>query len=153
MTKLPAVGRVDNIDDVDLDPIEVPVVGYTIEKEEIEEVFRFRPVQPAGATLDILLYVSVDGSTPVAKVMHFLEECVLAEDRERWRDFLNDPAIMIEQSVLAQLYRALMEVYAARPTMPSSALSGGGKPGGRTSRAASAAKASGGGKKKTPSSS
>lgn len=142
MTKLPAVGRVEDPQELDLDPIEIPVVGYTLRREEAEETFSFRPVQPAGATIDILLSLTESGSVPVPKIMGFLQECLVTSDRDRWNDFLNDPDIMVEQSTLAQLYQALMEVYANRPTLRSSASGGGGRPVKRTSTAARAARAS-----------
>lgn len=142
MTRLPAIGRVADTEEIDLDPIEVPVIGYTLDKTEVEEVFKFRPVQPAGATINILLATGAGGAIPIAEVMQFLQDCLLAEERERWSDFLNDPGIMIEQSVLGILYRELMEVYANRPLLRWSDSGGGGKPAGQTSPAARVARGS-----------
>lgn len=140
--KLPVIGRVAVVEDLDLDPIEVPVVAYTIDRKEVEETFRFRPMQPAGATLDILKATGPNGEAPTALVMQFLDECLLEEDRDSWELFLHRPDLMIEQSVLAQIYRGISEVYANRPTPAWSESDGGGSVAGPTSPAAPRAKAS-----------
>lgn len=147
--RLPAIGRVEDVSELNVDPIEVPLVAYTSDREEVEEVFRFRPAQPAGATLDVLMATGADGKLPTQMIFRFLDECLVEEDRVKWRVFLDRPDLIIEQSVLAQVYRGIMEVYAARPTPRWSDSGGGGSPAGPASQAAARSKASGGSKKKT----
>lgn len=138
---LPAIGRVEDPTTLDLDVINVPVVGYTMDREEVEEVFRFRPMQPAGASLDILKATSGDGSVPIAPVMRYLDSCLMEDDLASWHEFLHRPDVMIEQTVLVKIYQAISEVYAARPTPRWSGSGGGGpktprtSPGARRSRA------------------
>lgn len=148
--KLPAIGRVENVDDLDLDPIEVPVIAYMLNKEEVEQTFRFRPVQPAGAALDILKATGADGGVPVGVVMRFLDECVLAEDREAWELFLHRADLVIDQAILVRIYQAVSEVYSDRPTPRWSDSDGGGSASATTSLAAVPSAASASKKRTSP---
>lgn len=79
--ELEPIGRVDDPDDLDLEPIIIPIVGYIRlpggGREEVIERIEFRPVQPTGAGLAVLRQTRADGNVPVAPVMKFLDACVL----------------------------------------------------------------------------
>jgi hypothetical protein len=140
--ELEAIGRVEHPEELELEPITIPIVGYTREKEEVIQPVNFRPVQPTGAALDVLRMTNVKGDVPVAPVMRFLDECVVEEDRKSWDDFLNDPTVYIEQDTLIQLYRVLTEVYSSRPTAQRSVSHNGRVTSRTTSRAAASKKVS-----------
>ncbi len=140
--ELEPIGRVDNLEDFDLDPIVVPIVGYTIDKEEVIQPIRFRPVQPTGAGLAILRQTRPDGNVPIGPVLHFLDECIMFDDRDLWEKFVNDETIFIEQTTLIELYKRLTEVYAARPTTRRSASPGTRPSSTPTSRAVARSRAS-----------
>ncbi len=140
--ELDPVGRVENPAELDLEPIVIPVVGYTREGKEVVEKAQFRPVAPAGQTVAVLRVMSPSGGVPVGQMMGFLDACVLEDSRESWKTFLDRPDVEIEQSTLVRVYGALMEAYAARPTMPPASSAGGGERTKQTSQGASRAKAS-----------
>jgi hypothetical protein len=140
--ELEPIGRVENPDDLDFEPIVIPVVGYTRKGKEVLHKAQFRSVAPAGQTVAVLRNMAPSGGVPAAQMMTFLDACVLAEDREAWNAFLDNSEVEIEQSTLVRVYAALMETYAARPTMPPGDSSGTGKTTKQTSRAASRSRAS-----------
>src|SRR3954453_14773074 len=125
--ELKPIGRVKDIDELILEPIIIPVIGYTMDKEEVEERFVFRPVQPAGAAMDVLRLTLPNGNVPINTVMHYLDSCLLDEEQlQRWNEFLERSDVMIEQNVLVEIYKALTEAYAARPTLQWSGSPTGG---------------------------
>ncbi len=139
--KLDPIGRVEKPDEMDLDPIVIPVVGYTLDREEVVEEIRFRPMQPAGAAFDLLANANADGEVPIRAIMRFLEKCVMPDDAQKFRDHLDRDDLVFDHGVMMQIHVALNEVYAARPTTLRSASSGGGQPTKRTSRAAARSQA------------
>ena len=140
--ELEPIGRVEDPESLDLDPIIIPIVGYTIDKEEVIQPIRFRPVQPTGAGLAVLRQTLPNGNVPIAPVMKFLDECILSDDKELWEKFLNDETVFIEQDTLVEVYKAITAVYAARPTMRRSGSVGGRPSSTPTSRAAARSRAS-----------
>jgi hypothetical protein len=133
--ELEPVGRVDNPDALDMSPIVVPIVGYTLDKQEVTQRVRFVPVQPAGPGLDVITATGNEDASVVA-ILRYLEACVLPDDREVWVEFLHRPDVMVEQVTLVKVFQALTEVYAGRPTIPSADSSGGRTPDDTTSAAA-----------------
>lgn len=141
--ELEPIGRVDDVNDLDLEPVIAPIVAYERKsKLEVIEKFRFRPMAPAGATFDVLRAMGPNGETPVSLIMAYLDASVLPEDSEALQEFLHRADIEIDPTTVAKVYRALSEVYGARPTMPSANSSGTGKPTKRTSVGVSRAQAS-----------
>jgi hypothetical protein len=140
--ELDPVGRVENPEELDFEPIVIPVVGYTRDHKEVVEKARFRPLPPAGQTVEVLRSMAPNGGVRASQMMSFLDACVLEDGREAWAAFLDSPDVEIEQATLAGVYSALMEAYAARPTMPPASSAAGGKKTKQTSQAASRAKAS-----------
>lgn len=139
----PVFGRVADIEEYDLEPIRITLIGYRLDKTEVAREFRFRPVQPAGATLDIVKAMDGAGRVPTSLVMEYLDESLLADERVDWDLFLRDPEVMIEQTVLAQLYQHLTEMYTGRPTPPPFVSSGGGSRTGGGSQGARGGRGSG----------
>jgi hypothetical protein len=136
------IGRIADPAQLDLDPLELVLVGYTLEREEVSQPLRFRPVIPAGAQLEVIRHTLPNGNVPAPQVIAFVEECVLAEDLDAFREFLHRPDVMIASETVIELYRTLTEFYAARPTRQRSASASGGQRARRTSRAAARSAAS-----------
>lgn len=135
--KLPVFGRVADPNALDLEPIEAPVVGYTLDKQEVLQVVRFRPMSPTWGALEMARHTDAEGNVPTATAIDFLESCVLAEDSDTWRTFLQRPDVFIEESTVLDLYRAVLEVYGNRPTQRSSdSASGASQPGATSTDAA-----------------
>jgi hypothetical protein len=141
MTEL-VFGEVENPDDLNLDPIVVEVVGYTIDHKRESEVFRFRPMAPTWLSMDLARKHSASGQVNEADAGDFLDHCMLEEDRPKWIAFLSRDDLMIEMTTILKVYNAISEVYVARPTTAPSASSGGRARTTRTSRAGARSKAS-----------
>lgn len=125
MPELPAVGRVENPDELDLDPIVVPVVGYTLDRQEVVEKFTFRPTMPAGEWFDIVNDADNLGVITDHKLARYLLAALVDDkERERWSTFLHRNDIIFPVSRLGDLYSTLTEYYAARPTMRPAASRG-----------------------------
>lgn len=136
------IGRLENPEEQDLEPLAVTLVGYTLEHKEVAETFRFRPLIPAGAQLEIIRHTDTNGNVPLKQIVDFLEECVLPDDLDGFVAFLHRRDIEIEQGTVIALYRQLTEFYADRPTRRLSASASTGRPARRTSRAAARSAAS-----------
>jgi hypothetical protein len=138
--KLEPIGRVENPEDLDVEPIVIPVVAYTTERKEIVEEIASRPYLPTGAAFAMLR--TTDGTSDPTLVMKYLDKCVLPTSTAQWRAFLDRDDIFIEMSTLTDVYKALIEVYGARPTMRRASSTTGRTSTKRTSQGASRAKAS-----------
>jgi len=136
------IGRVQNPEELDLEPLELTIVGYTLDHKEVAETFHFRPVMPAGAQLEIIRHTNEIGNVALPAVVKFVEECLVEGELEAFTAFLHRPDVMIVPGTIVDLYRALTEYYAARPTRLSSASASGGSAAKRTSRASARSAAS-----------
>lgn len=135
-------GRVENPEELDLEPIEIEITGYTLDREPVSQIVRFRPAMPVGSTIDIIRYTDAKGNVPQAKVIDFLDACPIDEDKELWKDFLDRTDVMIEFQTLLDVYMAVVEVYSARPFTLRSGSSGGTSSTKPTSKAAADYRAS-----------
>jgi hypothetical protein len=135
-------GRVDNPDDLDLAPIVVKIVGYTMGHEEVTETVRFRPMAPTWLSMDLARKHSATGQVNEADAGEFLDHCMLEEDRPKWVAFLSRDDLMIEMTTVLKVYNAISEVYVARPTTAPPVSSGGRAKTTRTSRAGARSRAS-----------
>lgn len=136
------IGRVDNPEELDLEPLALTLVGYTLEAQEVAETFRFRPTIPTGAALNVIRHTGQDGNVPLGPVLDYVDKCLLEPDQEPFRAFLDRDDVMIQGNALVDLYRALVEFYSARPTQPPSASASTGSRAKRTSRAGARSAAS-----------
>ena len=136
------IGRVENPEALDLEPLELTLVGYTLEHEEVAETFRFRPVVPTGAALDIIRHTDSQGNIPMGPVLDYVDKCLLEADQEPFRTFLDRNDVMIQGDALIELYRTLTRYYSSRPTRPPSDSASTGSPTKRTSRGDARSRAS-----------
>ena len=136
------VGRVENPQERSTDPIVVPVAAYTLEGKEVVEKFRFRPVMPAGAVIRAFRAIQPNGVLATGPILDFLQKSLLADDRERFLEFLDRDDLMIEAQLISQIYETVTEVWSGRPTRRPSASASGGSPTKRTSRAGARSRAS-----------
>jgi hypothetical protein len=141
MPRLEPIGRVADPDDLDLEPVEIELIGYTSDKEEVSYLCQFRPVQPTGAAVELMRQINPDGDVPVSVVLAYLDAAVLDGTQEEWSEFINRPDIFIEQTALLSLYETIIEFYAARPTRQRSGSHNGRVTTAKTSRAAARSKA------------
>ena len=147
------IGRIDNPEP--LAPIARRLYAYDASGEkEVAEVFHFRPVQPAGRTIDAVRAAAATGDVGMAgsQYMLLLDEAVMPDDKTRWEEFLHSPDIEVPAATLAELAKSLMEYWAARPTRRSIGSAGGSSPEKVSSRAAARSRASTGKKKPSTSS-
>jgi hypothetical protein len=141
--RLDAIGRVENPQDVDLDPITIPVCGLDMQRENVCEEFNFRPTLPWGNTFALIESIEGGERNLAGNTVKWLRNCLVDdEERQRWQGFLERDDVMIEQATIESVYEALAETYAARPTLPPSGSTGTGGSTKRTSQAASRSQAS-----------
>ena len=119
-------GRVTNLDDLKVEPLEVTIIGYTKDKEEVSETFLFKPVEPTGTALDVLRQADSKGNVPLKLVIQFLDDCLLnKEEFEKWSTFLSADGVYIQPETLAEVYKGITEIYGQRPTKRRSSSTGG----------------------------
>lgn len=146
--KLDPIGKIEHPEEADLEPITIPICGLHRSKtgtvENLCEEFDFRPTLPWGNTFAIIEAVEENTANLAGNTVKWLRNCLVDndEERERFRLFLLRPDVEIEQTTVEGVYEALRDTYAARPTLPRTASTGGGAKTKRTSQAASRAQAS-----------
>ena len=118
--RLEPVGRVDNPETLDKEPIVIPVIGYTATLAEVETEISFVGDQPAGASLDIIRAVDADGNVNARVCLLFVDNCVHPDSRKAWEDLLHRPDVKVSQETLIDLYIALGEAYSSRPSVQRS---------------------------------
>lgn len=141
MPELPVIGQQEN---PDVEPITIPIAAYAIKSgKEIVEKFAFKPTLPApvlalvermGGRLQI--DAANLGNGIVSETMTCLKTCVMADERDRWDEWIDREDISIEAETLVEVFKALFEEYAERPTRPRSDSSGTGSRSRSTSKAA-----------------
>jgi hypothetical protein len=136
------IGRVEDPQELDLELLEITLVGYTLEREEVAETFRFRPVVATGAALDIIRHTDTEGNIPLGPILDYVDKCLLEGDQEPFKAFLDRNDVMIDAGALVTMYRQLVEFYSSRPTRRPPASASTGSPAKRTSRAAARSKGS-----------
>jgi hypothetical protein len=155
MPRLDPIGRIDNPNERDFDPLVIPIVAYTLDREEVIREFRFRPSLSFGYAISVFRGNIEDAEKPaqMRAMLKFLDACLMPDDLEEFWAFLGDPHLVIEQQTLSSLYTTLAEQYAARPTLPSSASRNGSSTSSRTQLAGARARASGSPKRRSRSAS
>jgi len=139
MPELAIVGRVENPETIEVDPIILPVCAYTLDREEVIERFPFRPIMPLGVAA---LMERVAGQhIAVNTVLACLHDCLVADAVERWEAFLGRDDLLIDAETISKGWASLLEAYGRRPTLRSPKSSRTGRRSGRTSKAAAASAA------------
>ena len=62
---------------------------------------------------------SESGGAQAAALYGFFSDCMEPEEYERFRNYLNQPDLIIEMSTIGEIASWLVEEYTARPTQPS----------------------------------
>ena len=129
MPELPAIGRVDDPEAQELEPVTIPLIGYKPDKEEVEIRVKFRAKPAPGTAFDMLTNVDAQGNIRYADMLGYLYSCIVPEDRD---------AVLFEQSTIIEAYRALAEFYDGnkRPSKRRPGSQGGPSKTKRTSRGA-----------------
>jgi hypothetical protein len=124
MPQLEPIGRMDpqELEETDFEPLLVPLVGYTADKQEIMETFRFKAVLPGGPAFKAqrlidMLTPNAQGqiSIPMGIYMEFLERAMLPGEAERFTTFIERPDLEIPARTLGAMYEGVMAYYAANP--------------------------------------
>ena len=146
MPELDPIGRVADTSTLELEPITVPVVGYTEAAKEVVTKIRFKARPAPGVAFDMLAAIDSKGKILNSAVLKFLDGCVLSDDRDKWHELLYGDRVMVEQETVTGVYQAVAEYYEGtnRPSRQRP-----GSPSGRsrtapTSRAAASGRESAG---------
>lgn len=142
MPELKPIGRLSNLDDLDTEPLTVPIIGYTEDKQEVETKIRFVGTLPAGASLDMIRATDANGRISNAAALDYVDNCVHAEDKEAWDELLHGTAVIVRITTVLEVYQALAEFYTKRPTKRRPASVTGRPSTGATTRVAASAKTS-----------
>lgn len=143
MTKLDVVGRIDNIASLDMEPVILPMIGYTLDDQsEVIEEFKFRAWVPTAAEFAVVAAMGARGAVPFQLIKDWLVAAVMPDELERWEAFINRSDLIIKKDAIIDAWRALDAYYTARPTVPSSGSSAGQSPVSKTSRGAARVRAS-----------
>lgn len=147
-------GEVEHPEELEVEKVpEIPftLVGYKVEEdpegnvhagERVEFEFKARGTSPQGSTMRLLANADAQGNADARSLAKWIHQCLVADDRDRWWDTLDDDSVHFESDGLAALSRKLMEHYGERPTRSRSERRAGARRAGQTSRAGRAAKAS-----------
>lgn len=92
------------------------------------------PGIPAGNLYDLS-----NSSSLIALQMDYIEQILVEEDIERWREATRRRGTKLDQKTVDKIFTWLAEVYAGRPTESSSGSGNGSSPNGTTSTEASSA--------------
>ena len=144
--RLEPIGVIEDLDEIDYEPITVPIVGYTNDKEQVTTDITFRAAQSLGSSLDLIRQMGIDDKgkpiIPIAAILEFLDAAILDTSRVAWDNLIRDEEVNVEQTTLVELYKILAAQYANRPTQQQSASHNGRTTPKKTSRAAASAKGS-----------
>ncbi len=149
MPELAPIGLIDNVDERTFEPIVIPIVGYTLDAQPVTRRFRFWPTLNFDAAVNLYRDTKADGSPREAAIFEYLDKCLIPDDLEDFWAFVGqrpvggDPAVVVEQTTIRELYRALVGEYGRRPTLPlSDSLDGSSTPSPTSAAAANANRSS-----------
>lgn len=130
------IGRAPDAAQLDLEPIIVPIVAYKEDGTEVVERFPFRAVMKPGAMSYMIRNSGPNGEMSTNAIQNLLLDTIDADAKDRWTAFLDSDEYFILQETLGEVWNALVEVYAKRPTRQRSGSAGTGAPVAPTSPAA-----------------
>lgn len=122
-------------------PFPITIVGFDLEpddkgkRQRHEHVFHARGEAPKGQVFNVVRLMNARGELQLGAAMQFIHIALVEEDRERWVDTLDDPAIFYDDPVFGDVCAYILEKYAERPSAPRSARRAGPRRVGRTSTA------------------
>lgn len=117
-------GRVDDVDTLpDLKPIPFKLYGYEMpDKEEHVFVFHARATSPFGATMEVYRHMRPDGTIPTGPCIDFMYDCIIDEDRPRWKEIVHQGDLHFEPDAILAMAQKLIDFYGGangtRPTLP-----------------------------------
>ncbi len=139
-------GRVENPEQINLDPFDFTLIGYRdgpAGREEVPYKFTAGGVRPFAIQLDIVRAAAEgNGVLQSDKVVQFVEQSLVDDaERAKFREAIEQPDVYFEAGVIAEISDWLSETYTGRPTPPRTARRSGRSSGGRRSTAAAGARA------------
>ncbi len=141
MPRLEPVGRVTDPTALNLEPVVVPVVGYTADRQEVVTEIEFRPMATLGSDLEMAMLLTGTDELTAKAAIEYLESCMTDRGREQWEAIKRSETVFVERETMGEVFRAIVQVYAARPTVKRSGSPRTGQPT-RTPQAASRSRAS-----------
>lgn len=122
--ELDPIGAVDRPQDLDLDPVTIPIVGYKVHNGKnvpVTTKIRFKSRPPLGYIRRKLKEGADLSRMNGNAVVEYLEVVAIEEDKEKWSDLIFSDDIFLDHSTLRQVFEKLQEVYSGgRPTKPRS---------------------------------
>jgi hypothetical protein len=143
--ELEPIGRVDNPDDIDLNSITVPIVGYKKGPKGNVEVItkiRFKRFIPYGFYKEIVERGGDLGALTGQEQLDYLLSTVEDDDKDKFTEIVFGNSLYIERSTVREVFKRVDEARAGRPTKPSTGSSPSGRPTKVTSKRVSKSTAS-----------
>jgi hypothetical protein len=147
MSNAPVFGRVDNPEQLNLDPFKFTLAGYKVQpdgsNEEVLHEFTASGVRPFYMQIEFVRAAAAEsGILGAQAIADFVEQSLLDDaERQRFRETLETPGVFFDAEVLASISNWLSETYTGRPTRPRTARRSGPARGGQRSTGAGTAKA------------
>jgi hypothetical protein len=139
----------EELAELDLPPIPFTIIGYAVEADEdgkhAETAFEFhvRPTQSFGPLFNALQQTDSRGNIPMPAAVRYIGSALIAAERDRWQQTLDDPLYEFRAEALGEMAQALAERYGLRPTQSRRARRATQRRTGRTTGGGRAVTASG----------
>ena len=142
--RLDPVGEVKNLNELDVEPVTIPIVSYDEDKNKVVTEIRFMRHVPLGFGIDMIKATKADGTIDPKYMVDFVLDCVVDEDQESFDDLIRRKDIFTEISTLRKVYDSLGEIYKGdnHPLEKPSSSSAGKPRTARTSKAVASNSAS-----------
>lgn len=139
---IPTFGEIDDIHELELDTITVPIISYKITddgRDPVKNAFQFRGIQPFAALEDFLITVAAQGNRfgyDVALPL-IMSSLVSDDERDRFRRVCDEH--YVDAQAICDLALWLSSRYMNRPIQPAAgSLSGRARTNGRSAQPAGA---------------
>ena len=113
--RLPAVGKIEDVAELDYEPVTIPIIGYTQKKKEVETDIDFVGSVPAGAIMDIISASDKNGNVNHVAALKYVDTCVHPDNREKWDALIHGATVNVSTDTIIEVYVKLGEYYANRP--------------------------------------
>jgi hypothetical protein len=143
--ELEPIGRLEDVDELDLGPIVVPIVGYkNTTKGNVEVITKIRfKRRPPFKYLREKIAQGLDTTSMVGDdQVDFLTVIVDDEDKQKFLDLIFSEEIYVDYVTIRDVFKKVTETYAQRPTKQPSGSSNGPSPTKRTTGRAASLEAS-----------
>lgn len=137
--ELEPIGPTENIE---VEPVTVPILGYTIKGKPVTTRIQFIGAQPAGAAMGLIRAQDERGNINHVVAMKYVDKCVHPDDREKFDELIDGKDVFVSTDTIVEVYVKLSTWYVDHPMTQRSGSRGGRGATKPTTRAAASSRAS-----------